>query len=163
MPQESEKILKEIHERHITHRPRWYFLIRNASVLTALAATIFFGALSFSIEEAVLERGLGVGHAFDFTSLMLLFRGASILWIVSTVIFMVLAFLNLRHIKEGYRWRAWWIIIGIIAVVFTFGMLFLHEGIGSRAESALEHNAFYRGALYIHRVDEEPPTAPRAY
>jgi hypothetical protein len=163
MSQESEKILKEIHERRVTHRPRWYFLIRNASVLTALAATIFFGALSLSIEETILERGIGVGNAFDFASLVFLFRSASILWIVSTLIFMVLAFLNLRHIKEGYRWRAWWIIIGIIAVVFTFGLLFHHEGIGNRAESALEGNAFYRGTFHIHRVDEEPLQPPLPY
>ncbi len=156
MSETSEKILKEIHERHVTHRPRWHFLIRNASVLTALAAAIFFGALSISIEESVLEKGFGIGGAFGFSSVKLLLQGVSLLWIASTAIFIVLAFLNLRHVREGYRWRASWIVVGIVVVVITFGLLLRQEGIGERAESALERNSFYNGAFHIDHPNDEP-------
>ena len=157
MSDASEKILKEIHERHVTHRPKWQFLIKDASIWTALAAVIFFGALSISIEESVLERGFGIGGAFGFGSVRLLLQGVSLLWIASTAIFVVLAFLNLRHIKEGYRWRTLWIVIGIVAVIVTLGFLFRQEGVGDRAESALEHNSFYNGAFHINHPDNDGP------
>lgn len=156
MSDASEKILKKIHERHVTHRPKWHFLIKDASIWTALAAVVFFGALSISIEESVIERGFGIGGAFGFGSIKLLFQSVSLLWIASTAIFIILAFLNLRHVREGYRWRAWWIVIGIIAVVLTLGLLLRQEGIGDRAESALEHNPFYNGAFHIDYPNDEP-------
>ena len=141
MSETSKKIIQKIHERHIHHRPRWYFLIKNASVWTALAATVVFGALSVSIEETIIE------HGFFGRGLMDLFHGISLLWIVSAIVFMALAILNLRHIREGYRYRAWWIVLGIIVVIATFAVLFCHEGIGSQVEAALEHNSFYHHAL----------------
>ena len=154
MSETSKKIIEEIHERNVTHRPRWHFLIRSISVWAALIAAIVFGALSISIEESVLEKGI-VGHSvlsFDFVQL--LFHGMSLLWILFTIVFIVLAFLNLRLVKEGYRYRAWWIVIGVIVVIATFGLLFRQEGIGDRAESALEHNSFYQGTFHIHPDDQ---------
>ncbi len=145
MSETSKKIIEEIHERHIKHRPRWYFLIRSASVWTALAATVIFGALSVSIEESILERGLFGRGILD------LLQGVSLLWIVSALVFIVLAFFNLKHVKESYRYRAWWIVLGAVVLVATFATLFCHEGIGSQVESALEHNAFYHHAL--HGID----------
>jgi len=154
MSEISKKIIEEIHERNVTHRPKWHFLIKSISVWVALIAAIVFGALSISIEESVLEKGM-VGHSvlsFDFVQL--LFHGVSLLWVISTIAFIVLAFLNLRLVKEGYRYRAWWIVIGVIVVVATFGFLFRQEGIGDRAESALENNSFYQGAFHIHSDDQ---------
>lgn len=154
MSETSKKVIEEIHERNVTHRPKWHFLIKNISIWAALIAAIVFGALSISIEESVIERGV-VGHSvlsFDF--IQLLFHGVSLLWISSTIIFIVLAFLNLRHVKEGYRYRAWWIVIGILVVVATFGMLFWQEGIGDRAESVLERAPFYQGAFHINSDDQ---------
>ncbi len=154
MSETSKKIIEEIHERHVTHRPKWHFLIRNISVWAALIAAVVFGALSISIEESVLEKGI-VGHrilSFEFVRLLL--HGVSLLWILSTVVFIVLAFLNLRHVKEGYRYRALWVVIGVLLIVATFGLLFRQEGIGDRAESALEHNSFYKGVFHIHLGDQ---------
>jgi len=154
MSETSKKIIEEIHERHVTHRPKWHFIIRSISVWATLIAAIVFGALSISIEESVLEKGI-IGHnvlSFDF--IQLLSHGVSLLWIIFTIVFIVLAFLNLRLVKEGYCYRAWWIVIGVIVVVATFGFLFRQEGIGDRAESALEHNSFYQGTFHIHSDDQ---------
>ena len=153
MSETSKKIIEEIHERNVTHRPKWHFFIKNISVWAALIAAIVFGALSISIEESVLEKGM-FGSVLSFEFVRALFQGVSLLWILCTVIFIVLAFLNLRLIKEGYRYRAWWIVIGVLVVVVTFGLLFRQEGVGDRAESVLEHNSFYQGTFHIHLYDQ---------
>jgi hypothetical protein len=153
MSENSKKIIEGIHERNVTHRPKWHFLIKSISVWVALIAAIIFGALSISIEESVLEKG-SFGSILSFGFVRFLFQGASLLWVLCTIIFVVLAVLNLRIIKEGYRYRAWWIIIGVIMVVMTFSLLFRQEGLGDRAESVLEHNSFYQGALHIHPDDQ---------
>ncbi|HUZ92705.1 MAG TPA: hypothetical protein VNG29_01770 [Candidatus Paceibacterota bacterium] len=143
MSETSKKVIEEIHERQVTHRPKWHFLIKNISVWVSLAAAVFFGALSLSIEESVIEKGGGVRSLLGPGALRSLFQGVSLLWIVFTVLFIVLAFLNLRLTREGYRYGRWWVVLGIFLVVVTFGLLFYQEGIGDRAESTIEHNSFY--------------------
>ncbi len=154
MSETSKKIIEEIYERHVTHRPKWYFLMKNISIWAALVAAVAFGALSISIEESVLEKGIANHSILSFEFAQILFQGASLLWILSAIIFVVLASLNLRLIKEGYRYRALWIVIGVLVMVATFGFLFRQEGIGDRTESALERNSIYQGAFHIHADDQ---------
>ncbi len=116
------------------HRSRRYFLIRNACVWAAFGAAVVLGAVSISAEEAVIERGILMPG--------FLFRDLSFLWIAATVLFVALAFLNLRLTTEGYRYRAAWIVLGILLVAAMLGLLFHHEGIGDHAEAAFEHSSF---------------------
>ncbi len=144
MSETSKKIIEQIHERHVKHRPKWYFLSESVSVWVMLVAAILFGALAVSIEESVLEKGVGINGFFSSEFFHFIFNGISLLWIVCVVLFVVLAFLNLRLIKEGYRHRAVWAILGAILLVATFGLLLGHEGVGDRLESTLEqHASFY--------------------
>ncbi|HEY5220616.1 MAG TPA: hypothetical protein VIJ29_00485 [Candidatus Paceibacterota bacterium] len=143
MSETSKKIIEEIHERNVKHRPKWYFLIKNISVWALLIAAIFLGALTMSIEESVLEKGIGVHGFFSSEFFLLLFRGISLLWLLCAVLFVVFAFLNLRLTKEGYRYRAWWIGLGILLLIVTLGLLLGHEGVGDRIESAAEHASWY--------------------
>ena len=143
MSEISKKIIEEIHERNVKHRPKWYFLIKNLSVWVMLVAAIFLGALSMSIEESVLEKGIGVGGFFGSGSFYLIFHGVSLLWILCTVLFVVLAFLNLRLTREGYRYRTWWIVLGVLLLAGTIGLLLVREGIGDRMELFTEHSSFY--------------------
>lgn len=156
MSETSEKIIKEIHERHVTHRPKWQFFIKNISVWAALVAAVVFGALSLSIEESVLERMAPGTNILSFEFFRFLFQGASLLWIIATVAFIVLAFLNLRFTKEGYRYGAWWLILGILLVVFMAGLFFYHEGIGGQIESTLDRGSFYHDTFHINQIQDGP-------
>jgi len=146
MSETSKKIIQEIHDRNVTHRPKSYFLIKNASVWAMLIAALFLGALSMSIEESVLEKGVGVNGFLSSGLFHSIFQGISLLWILCTVLFVVLAFLNLKVTKEGYRYRAWWAIIGVILLAVTIGLLLNHEGIGDRIESSMEHSGLYHAS-----------------
>jgi hypothetical protein len=147
MSETSKKIIKEIHEWNIKHIPKWRFLIKNISVWASLILAVILGALSISIEESVLEKGIGTSGFLNSDFFRLLFHGFSALWILCTLLFVILAFLNLRLTEEGYRYRTWWIILGILLVIATFGLVFNREGIGDRAESAAEHTSFYQNVL----------------
>ncbi len=139
MSETSHKIIETIHERKVKHRPRFYFLIKNISVWAMLVAAVFLGALSVSVEESVIEKGIGIHGFLSSEFFMFMFQGVSFLWIVCTLLFILLAFLNLRLTKEGYRHRALWIVLAILLLIGTFGLLFRNEGIGNRTESAIEH------------------------
>ncbi len=135
MSETSKKIIEEIRERHITHRPRWQFLIRNASVWMAFVGAVVLGALSASIEEAFIERGIGaVPGVWSAEFIGFICQGMSLLWIGCAVLFVVLAFLNLRITGDGYRYRTLWIVLGIILMVAAVAALLRHEGVGERAE-----------------------------
>ena len=135
MSETSKKIIEEIHERHITHRPKWQFLIRNVSVWIAFVATVVLGALSASVEEAFIERGIGaVPGLWSAEFVGFICQGMSLLWIGCAALFVVLAFLNLRITGDGYRYRTLWIVLGIILMVAAVAALLRHEGVGERTE-----------------------------
>ncbi len=147
MSETSKKIIEEIHERNIKHRPKWYFFIKNAFVWTAFGIAVFLSALSLSIEELVMERGINI-HGFASSEFFrFIFQDISFLWIIFTLLFGVLAFLNLRYTGEGYRHRTVWIILGVLLFIMMFGLLLRHEGIDNRAESIIEHSRFYNSAF----------------
>ena len=143
MSETSKKIIEEIHGRNVKHRPKWYFLIKNFSVWALLAAAVILGALAMSIEESVLEAGIGVNGFLSSGFFLFIFHGISLLWLLCTVLFVVFAFLNLRLTREGYRYRAWWIGLGLLLIIVTFGLLLSREGVGNRMESAAEHSSWF--------------------
>lgn len=143
MSETSKKIIEKIHERNVKHIPKWHFFIKSIAVWISLIAAVVLGALSISIEESVLEKGIGIHGFLSSEFFRFVFQGISGLWILCTILFIVLAFLNLRYMKEGYRHRTWWIILGILLIVATFGIIFHQEGIGDRTESAIEHASHY--------------------
>ena len=137
MSDTSKKILEEIHERNLKPHSKRYFVVRNVAVWSALLASVVLCALSISLEELVFENagpygsvGAGLTH--------LLFNGVSFLWIFSTIMFMVLAYLNIRSTDEGYRYRTAWIVIAILLVSLTLGVWFHSEGIDRHFESIFE-------------------------
>jgi hypothetical protein len=138
MSETSKKIIEEIHERHVTHRPKWQFLIRNITVWVVFAAAVALGALSASVEEAFIEKGIGsVPGVLSSQFVTFVCQWMSLLWIGCAILFVVLAFLNLRISGEGYRYRTAWVVLGIILMVAAIVMLLRHEGVGERAESML--------------------------
>lgn len=136
MSETSKKIIEEIHERHVTHRPKWHFLIRNITVWIMFAAAVVLGALSASIEEAFIEKGIAiVPGVFSPQFVVFICQGMSLLWIGCAALFVVLAFLNLRITGDGYRYRTLWIVLGIILTIAAIAVLFRREGIGERGEA----------------------------
>lgn len=125
----SKKIIDKIHEDNIKPTPRHYFVVKNVTVWLALLASVIFGAVSVTIEETLVENSsapykitpLGVSHFF--------INSLSFLWIFSTLLFMALAYLNLRSTKEGYRYRSIWIILAIILLFLILGVFLHHEGL----------------------------------
>jgi|GEM_PF-6593533 cytochrome bd-type quinol oxidase subunit 2 len=138
MSDTSKKIIGEIRDKNIKPISRRYFVIKNAAVWLSLLLWLILGAISISIEEVLIENsnnpyappGMGVSHG--------LVNWVSFLWLFFALLFMALAYLNVRSTKDGYRYRAVWIIIGILLTFITLGVLFHHEGIGDRVESMFE-------------------------
>lgn len=136
MSDTSKKVIDEIREKNIKPRSKRYFVIKNIAVWTALLVSVILGAVSISIEEVVVENSsnsysyIGAYHG--------IVNWVSFLWLFSTLLFMALAYLNVRSTSEGYRYRAVWVVIGILLAFITLGVLFKHEGIGDRAESMFE-------------------------
>jgi amino acid transporter len=130
MSETSKKIMGTIHEQKICPRPKWYFLLKNTAVWFLLILALFLGAFSVGMQETVMEKSANPGF-----SAYVLFGSISFLWLLITVLFAVLAYANLRLTKDGYRYRAAWILFAVILVIIGFGVLFHHEGVNEKSES----------------------------
>ncbi|HSA07753.1 MAG TPA: hypothetical protein P5099_00025, partial [Candidatus Moranbacteria bacterium] len=56
MTEISDKIIKDIKEKNIHPKPRWFFAVRNLAFWLLFIAAIFVGALSFAVILDVLTN-----------------------------------------------------------------------------------------------------------
>ena len=132
MKNTSEKILNKIKEHKIVPKPKWHFWLRWAGIWLACVVSIFIGSKAFAV---ILYRL--VNNDWDAYQLFGrgLFRHAFIslpyIWLVIMAVFVALAYYNARHTKKGYRYHAYWFVLGSVLFSMVLGAILYAFGFGS--------------------------------
>lgn len=137
----SKKILEKIKSENIQPIPRWKFILKNASLWTVFSFAVIFGALAFSIVLFSIQQS-----EFDLLSHMSHSRLEFFLgllpffWILSLVIFLILAIFSIQHSKKGYKFTVSRLVGISTALSILLGTLFFIAGGAERLENAFAVN-----------------------
>lgn len=152
MTEISDKIIKDIKEKNIHPKPRWFFAVRNLAFWLLFIAAIFVGALSFAVILDVLTN-----HDWDIYLRMHKTFGQYILlslpylWIVCLIFFAWIAYYDFVHIKGWYRHSVYLIVsISILGSLFLGGLLF-YSGVGKKIDHALDARVPFYGMMNINK------------
>ncbi|MFA5173151.1 MAG: hypothetical protein WC435_02005 [Candidatus Paceibacterota bacterium] len=155
----AKKALEQIKEEKISPEPKWKFLLKNWVYWGAFGLTIFLGSLSFSVVLFVMRESdwdifPRLNQSFLGFALFILPR----FWLVAVFLFLLLAILNFRHTKHGYRLSPSLIVgLSIIASVFIGGLL-SYANVGKYLDDALfEKYPLYGEVAGSHRNVWENP------
>lgn len=104
----SKDILQAIEKKHIKPLPRWVFFARQVGLVGAFLLSVIIGGISvsvilFSLSEVV---GVGMGRMMRLHPGPFLFAYLPYVWVAALVVFGVAAYVEMRHTKVGYRYRA---------------------------------------------------------
>jgi len=140
----SKEVIKKIKQEKIKPKSKWSCNFYNGFwwaffVITILLGALFLAILFFLISDIDWSIRSYLGqNLFSF-----IFRVIPFLWIVLSVIAFLLAYLNLRHTKKGYRydWLVILLLIGIIALIFSIILHMLK--INQRTNKFLKSKAPY--------------------
>lgn len=142
----SQDVLKKIEAQNIAPRPRWHFILRNIVVWMIAVFCIVFGALTVSLMIFIFTHGAwearGIIDRGPFEHFFAVFP---LLWLISFILFIVLADYAVRATKMGYKYSTG-VLALIIIVTSVIGGMALHIiGVSQHTDKALgQHVPYYK-------------------
>lgn len=139
-PDVSTRVFSRIAAARLKPRPRWMFRALHACSwiaygLSVLLASVCGALCLLLLGETPWEVAALVARDPRIGVLLALLP---LFWFCSLVFALILAFVNARHTRRGYRWHAWTIVVGSLSVSVVLGVFIHVSGIGDRIERSVE-------------------------
>jgi hypothetical protein len=148
----SEKIIQTIKEAGIKPKPRWQFLLKRWLVWVAAAVSALIGSLAFSvILFELVNADWEILEYLPRTPLQHFLNTLPYLWIVIMALFVLLAYYNARHTKGGYKYHAYWFVIGSLALSLVLGGTVYCFGLAPQIHYFLNRQVPFYGVLMHDR------------
>ena len=128
----SEEIMTELASRDVRPRPRWHFLIRRSVFWSLAIASVLIGATALSIAFYIFfdREGLPLGLLLE-SPLEEVLEGAPLLWLLIFSLFVLSAYLGIRHTKNGYRYETLKVAVLLLGVTAALGLALSAVDFGS--------------------------------
>ncbi|HCC67912.1 TPA: hypothetical protein DEP90_01705 [Patescibacteria group bacterium] len=120
----SREILEKIEKEDIKPIGRWSFVLRNYILWTLFVLNILFGSIGFALtiflfdSSDAFELILSVNDLFE-----VLILAIPMVWVVLTILFVVIAYLNFRYTDKGYK-------LSFVKLVITNTLMIMVLGYG---------------------------------
>ena len=125
----STKLIDKIKEGQVKPIPRWRFTIKDALIWLIFIFCVLFGALAFSvILFAIQQVDFDITGHLSHSWFELLLGLVPLFWIISLIIFLVLAILSIKNSKKGYKFTPPSLIGFATALSILTGTLFFISG-----------------------------------
>jgi hypothetical protein len=148
----SEKILKDIKEKHISPKPRWEFRLKNWVFWGIFAASLFIGALSFAV---ILD--LLINHDWDIylylhkTFWQFILLSLPYLWIMLVALFFGIAYFEFVHTRGWYHHRVYLVVLASVASSAGLGVALFYSGVGKKIDLALDEKIPFYGVINLSK------------
>jgi len=134
----SEKILDKIKQQHIVPKPKWQFLLKEYLIWVVFGLATIIGSLAVGVIIHLVTD-------FDWTAHQYLDKGffeyfvmsMPYLWFGLLLLFVALAYYQLRHTKKGYKYRTYIIILLSISISIVLGSSLFAFGTAQRFDQSL--------------------------
>jgi hypothetical protein len=143
----STKLIEKIREQQMKPLPRWKYTVKDTFIWLSFIFCVLFGALAFSvILFAIQQLDFDIlGHMTHST--FELFLGlVPFIWIVTLIIFLVIAIFSIKNSKKGYRFTSPSLVGFASGLSILLGTLFFISGGAGWLESAFANKvSIYEG------------------
>lgn len=127
----TEKVLKNIEQKHITPRPKWVFSLQNMAIWISGVLFIIVGGFAFSVVIYMLKdsdwyvyQKMG-NNLWGFFLLMLPY-----FWLIILGVLVAIANYNLKVTKKGYRFRLRTVVAFVLVMSVLIGAFLYCAGVG---------------------------------
>ena len=120
MNDHSQEIMTEFKVRDLHPIPAWHFLITRTAFWSLAVGSVVSGAVALSIAFYIFFDSEGIPTSTLLnSSFSELFESAPIFWLIASALFLVSAYLSIRHTKRGYRYGT----LKIMLILFTITVI----------------------------------------
>lgn len=147
----SSKVLEKIEDEKIKPIGKWSFILKDSFVWTLFILNIIFGSVGFAISIYLFEASEVFDLILPVNDLMqALILAIPVIWIIITVIFLIVSFVNFKYLKGGYRFSAFKVFIINILCILLLGWFLNELGISERI------NAFFSENISTYEESVDP-------
>lgn len=142
----SETVLGKIKKEQISPVPRWLFLFKNYAFWSLLFLSMLLGSMSFSV--IIHIAGSGDFDILNHLRGSILTSGFMLLplfWLISLVLFALVAYFNWKHTRHAYRFKRRWIFLSGFFSSLLFGYIFYVSGLGKFIDLLMVRSVQYYG------------------
>ncbi len=120
----ASEVLHRIESENITPTAWWRFVCINCLVWVAWALTVVVGSISVAVLLYVGNRSrFELFEATHDTLLAFLLEILPFVWVLTFIVMVFLAYVNMRHTKCGYRYNLWKMLGSSVAVSVGLGVI----------------------------------------
>ncbi|MBI5037938.1 MAG: hypothetical protein HZC01_04535 [Candidatus Kerfeldbacteria bacterium] len=132
----SRKIIEVIKAEHIQPKPRWQFLVQRWIVWVASVFAVTVGSVAFSvILFRLVNNDWEIIESLPRSPLEHLVNTMPYIWLIVLIIFIGIAYYNVRHTHGSYKYHAYFIVIGSMGLSLIFGGVLYGCGLGPRVDA----------------------------
>jgi hypothetical protein len=134
----DQEIVKTIKDKKIEPRPRWWFCLKNSGIWLAGLMALLLGSISsaliiyLSTGNDISIHRLAGANFFDLLLLSIPF-----FWLAISMVFVYLAYVNLKNTEHGYRYSPWLIGGSLLITSFILGAIIYNLGFGQKLDDIL--------------------------
>ena len=150
----SQGIEEAIEARGVAPRPRWHFLFKRSVFWSLALASIFFGAIAFSVADYIFFDNEGVSSAALLESpLEGIIQSVPVLWLVIFALFAGVTFVGFRNTRSGYQYQTIRVVLGVIGLTIGLGLILNLFDFGQGVHYYLLNHASFYDAM-VHSSDD---------
>ncbi len=137
----SKEILEKIEKENIKPIGKWSFVLKESFIWVLFVLNVIFGSIGFAITSYLFESSdilnliLSVN---DFLEVLIL--SIPIVWVLLTVIFILVGYINLRYTKGGYRYSIGKIFLINILCILVLGVFLRNIGVSEKLNNLFSEN-----------------------
>lgn len=137
----SKEVLEKIEKESIKPIGKWSFVLKESFIWVLFVLNVIFGSIGFAITSYLFESSdilnliLSVN---DFLQILVL--SIPIIWVLLTVIFVFVGYVNLRYTKSGYRYSIGKIFLINILCILVLGVFLRSIGVSEELNNLFSEN-----------------------
>lgn len=137
----SQIVFEKIKNEQVKPTPRWGFLFKNYVIWGISFFFMIIGSLSFSVVIHMIKNSdWDLYKQASNSILAFIFATLPYFWILLLFVFIAFVLYNIKHTRHGYRYRASFLVVGLIAVSMFFGSILFASGVGKVIDEAFSSN-----------------------
>jgi hypothetical protein len=148
-------ITKKIEDKikDISPKPKWNFVLKDYLLWGVGLISIVVGALAFSVViYMILNSGWDIYHQIGESLFGFVMVAMPYFWILILLLFIALAYFEIKHTKRGYRFKLSHIVLSSVILSVVLGGLLYNIGMGEAMDDVFAENIpIYRKHLSRHR------------
>ncbi len=147
----SKEILEKIEKDSIKPVGKWSFVLKDSFIWFLFVFNILFGSIGFAISIYLFELSDVLNLILSVNDLIQVFILAiPVVWLILTVLFLFVGYLNLKYTKGGYRYSIFKIFLINILLIVILGTILSNIGVSERL------NTFFSDSIPSYQESIDP-------